>query len=413
MEPKLIEQLVKQQYERWVYPKPVTDLEDSTKSGQYQLVDPHLYWPLYWPAREPSPIDILVAGCGTSQAAELAYSNRTSRVVGIDISESSLELTRKLKARHHLDNLEIHQLSIVDVSQLEREFDLIVSTGVLHHLPDPVAGGKALADILNADGVMSLMLYGRAGRTGVYLLQEAFGALQLGQTEDDVALVREILDELPDQHPVRRYVRNTPELSYPGAIVDTFLHPQDRAYSVQGVYEFAERVGLEFQAWLDSGIYSPRLFLRPGHHLYRKITALPVRQQAIVTDNLWSCSSVHRFLLCQKNRPAASYRIVFDSTAMTRLVPARRSPLRVTQQPDWDKSVPLKLQRWNEGGEMTLGQVAALLVEAANGERTIEDCRAFAQQHGPASGPVSEHDVLDFYQRMHDWGHLMFTVKAL
>ena len=53
---------------------------------------------------------------------------------------------------------------------------------------------------------------------------------------------------------------------------------------------------------------------------------------------------------------------------MTRLVPARRSPLRVTQQPDWDKSVPLKLQRWNEGGEMTLGQVAALLVEAANGE---------------------------------------------
>ena len=58
MEPKLIEQLVKQQYERWVYPKPVTDLEDSAKSGQYQLGDPHLYWPLYWPAREPSPIDI-------------------------------------------------------------------------------------------------------------------------------------------------------------------------------------------------------------------------------------------------------------------------------------------------------------------------------------------------------------------
>ena len=43
--------------------------------------------------------------------------------------------------------------------------------GVLHHLPDPETGITFLADSLDPDGGMALMLYAIIGRTGVYQLQ--------------------------------------------------------------------------------------------------------------------------------------------------------------------------------------------------------------------------------------------------
>src|ERR1700729_3266993 len=39
------------------------------------------------------------------------------------------------------------------------EFDYIDCTGVLHHLPDPAAGMRALASVLEPDGGMGVMLY--------------------------------------------------------------------------------------------------------------------------------------------------------------------------------------------------------------------------------------------------------------
>ena len=51
-------------------------------------------------------------------------------------------------------------------------FDLIVCTGVLHHLADPDAGLRALHDVLKPDGAMHLMVYAPYGRAGIYLLQD-------------------------------------------------------------------------------------------------------------------------------------------------------------------------------------------------------------------------------------------------
>ncbi len=59
---------------------------------------------------QPGPyredLDILVAGCGTSQAAKHAIRQPVARVVGIDVSETGLAHTRKLKDKYGLANLE-------------------------------------------------------------------------------------------------------------------------------------------------------------------------------------------------------------------------------------------------------------------------------------------------------------------
>ena len=75
-------------YEQHPYPKPVTDLDgyrDSWRQGKRRRAAFHLLWPTQ-PYRDD--LDVLVAGCGTSQAARHAMREPASRVTGIDASGS-------------------------------------------------------------------------------------------------------------------------------------------------------------------------------------------------------------------------------------------------------------------------------------------------------------------------------------
>ena len=151
-------------YERMPYPAPLADLDahrDLYKNPNRRRVEFHLIWP----ARQPrGDQEILIAGCGTSQAARYALREPDARVTAIDVSDASLRRTRDLQRKYNLENLELHRLSIERVREIGRSFDLVVCTGVLHHLPDPDYGLRALRDVLRPSGAMRLMVYARYGR---------------------------------------------------------------------------------------------------------------------------------------------------------------------------------------------------------------------------------------------------------
>jgi 2-polyprenyl-3-methyl-5-hydroxy-6-metoxy-1,4-benzoquinol methylase len=123
-------------YESHPYPAPLKSLDEHRKL--YQNPDRRRALSLLlWPADKPrSGREILVAGCGTSQAAAYAMREPDAHVTGIDISETSLGHTRELQRKYALRNLDLHRLAIEEVEKLGRAFDHIACTGVLHHLPD-------------------------------------------------------------------------------------------------------------------------------------------------------------------------------------------------------------------------------------------------------------------------------------
>src|SRR6476469_9650497 len=245
--------LVAKQYEAFAYPEPFADLEEAIGAGYYQVGDPSLYGPVLWPCGRPSgPLKILVAGCGTVQAAYVAFNNRGDEVVGIDLSEASLAHERFLQDKHGLSKLRLFKGDLLDVASLGSDFDVIICTGVLHHMANPGAGLGALRGVLAPDGVMVLMVYGATVRTGVYMLQDAFRRMGIAQSPDGVASVRQILGELPSRHYAQDYIRASEELKDDAAIVDTFLHPQDRAYTVPQVLELVDGAGLTLQNWIDN-----------------------------------------------------------------------------------------------------------------------------------------------------------------
>ncbi|OBF02089.1 bifunctional 2-polyprenyl-6-hydroxyphenol methylase/3-demethylubiquinol 3-O-methyltransferase UbiG [Mycobacterium sp. 852002-10029_SCH5224772] len=317
---------VARQYDRWEYPPPVTDLEAWTKN-HWDWFDPFWAHRVLWPDRAYKPdLDILIAGCGTFQAAVFAYMNRAARVVAIDVSRSALDHQQYLKDKHQLVNLELHLLAIEEVSALERDFDLIVSTGVLHHMADPLAGLKALGGCLRRDGALGVMLYAKYGRFGVEVLESAFRDLGLSQDDASVQLVKEAVAALPADHPVRPYLRGARDLLSDGALVDTFLHARQRSYTVDECLDLVGAAGLAFQGWLRNAPYYPHdAFVAPPGAFQSLLNGLPDTTLWSVMERLQPANATHFFVACRPERPTQDYAIDFSTASSLDYVPLPRT----------------------------------------------------------------------------------------
>jgi SAM-dependent methyltransferase len=196
-----ISQEVSAFYEHHPYPPPVDSLERYRQqwNDDRRRADAHLFWPTV-PYRDDRTI--LVAGCGTSQAARYALRWPRAKVTGIDVSATSIEQTELLKRKHCLDNLEVIQLPVELATELGCNFDYVVCTGVLHHLSDPDKGLRALHDVLEPDGAMHVMVYAPYGRAGVYLLQDYCRRLGIGTSSQEIKDLVASLKALPPDHPL-------------------------------------------------------------------------------------------------------------------------------------------------------------------------------------------------------------------
>ncbi|MEM9061050.1 MAG: methyltransferase [Pseudomonadota bacterium] len=241
-------------YERHPYPPPIRDLSDYRRLWQ----DParlRAEAALYWPDR-PFRDDrrILVAGCGTSQAARHAVRWPNASVTGIDMSEASVRATERLKRTHKLDNLKLRQCRIEEATDLG-EFDYIVCTGVLHHLPDPDTGLRALRDMMAPRAAMQIMVYAPYGRVGVYMMQDYFRRIGLQPTANGVKAAQGSLGILSRDHPLAPLLGKSPDFGTEAGFADALLNPVDRPYSVPDLFEFLEKGGLKFGRWLRQAPY--------------------------------------------------------------------------------------------------------------------------------------------------------------
>ena len=265
----------------------------------FDLSDPSLFRRKLWPRKiEPESLSILIAGCGANQVAHYAFTNRNSEVLGIDVSDSSLGHEAHLKQKHGLGNLELLQMSLGEIGSLGRTFDLIICTGVLHHLPDPDAGLRCLRDVLKPHGVISLMLYGSFPRVGVYMLQEVFRQLGLKQDAEGIGIVKRAIGVLPRWHHLNVYRQTAPDLGYNSGLVDTFLHPADRAFTVPEILKLARDNDLTLQSWLDNLTYSLSATIVDPQNPVRKLAeTLPVANQWEIVELMGQSVARHNFLL--------------------------------------------------------------------------------------------------------------------
>jgi SAM-dependent methyltransferase len=380
---------VSRQYDRWEYPPPVADIEEWAK-GHWDWFDPFWSHRIYWPDRDYRPdLDILIAGCGTSQAAACAFMNRGARVVAIDISRSALNHEQYLKDKHGLDNLELHLLPIEEVSALGRDFDLIVSSGVLHHMADPLTGLRALGECLRTDGVLAVMLYAKYGRIGVEILESVFRDLGLSQDEASVQMVKDAIAALPLDHPARSYIKVALDLGSDSGLVDTFLHARQRSYTVAECLDLVSAAGLAFQGWFHKTPYYPHDIFPPASQLPSVLSQLPDAELWSVMERMQTTNGTHYFIACRPERPKQHYTIDLSAPEALDYVPLTRTACELSGD-----EILLR------GAKLKLNPAQLPFVQHVDGRRTIREICESVGQRQEFSGRTDA-QILEF-------GHSLF-----
>jgi SAM-dependent methyltransferase len=319
-------------YEQHPYPPPLDNLDQYRQrwdNRQRRRADSYLFW-----SDEPYREDrsVLVAGCGTSQAAKYALRWPRARVIGIDISSTSVEKTNALKRKHSLDNLEVHELPVERATELGRCFEHVVCTGVLHHLPDPDAGLRALRDVLAPSGAMHLMVYAPYGRAGVYLLQAYCRQLAIGATAQEIKHLAASMRGLPQDHPLVPLLRNAPDFRDEAALADALLNPCDRPYSVPQLFDFIDRASLQFGRWVRQAAYLPRCGALASSPHHPMLTRLSVREQYAAVELFRGTMVRHSAVLYRNDRPSIAQPIAFDDDRWPQFVPLRLPDTICVQQ---------------------------------------------------------------------------------
>jgi 2-polyprenyl-3-methyl-5-hydroxy-6-metoxy-1,4-benzoquinol methylase len=94
---------------------------------------------------------ILDAGCGTGEIS-CSLAAHAKKVIGIDLSESSLAIARKNANRFGLKNVEFFHEDIFSF-QPEKPVDVVTAFGVLHHTHDAKKGFERLSTSVKPGGL--------------------------------------------------------------------------------------------------------------------------------------------------------------------------------------------------------------------------------------------------------------------
>lgn len=285
-----ISQAVQQLYDTYPFP-PETLLDEPPPGYNWRWNWPVAYSFCTGQKPKNQAIRILDAGCGTGVGTDyLVHLNPEAHITAIDLSSGALEVAQERCQRSGADRVTFHHLSIYDVGQLEGEFDLINCVGVLHHLPDPIRGIKALASKLAQGGLFHIFVYAELGRWEIQLMQKAIGLLQqnssldrpTGETyQEGVKIGRQIFAALPENNRIlkREKERWAMENHRDASFADMYVHPQEIDYNIDTLFEFIDASGLEFLGFSNVDYWNVERLLGKQPELMERAKQLSDRQR--------------------------------------------------------------------------------------------------------------------------------------
>jgi SAM-dependent methyltransferase len=273
-------------------------------------------------------IRILDAGCGTGSGTDyLIYLNREAQIVAIDLSEKALavaqERCQRSGATAGAKSVEFHLLKLEEATQLAGEFDFINCVGVLHHLPEPELGIKALAQKLAPGGILHVFVYAELGRWEVQLMQRAISLLQgdkRGDYRDGVSVGRQIFASLPAENRLlkREKERWAMENHRDESFADMYVHPQEIDYNVETLFDLIDASGLEFVGFSNPQYWQLERLLGKAPGLLERASHLSDRSRYRLIELLDPEITHYEFFLAKPPLPKADWS---DNTTLLAAVP--------------------------------------------------------------------------------------------
>jgi 2-polyprenyl-3-methyl-5-hydroxy-6-metoxy-1,4-benzoquinol methylase len=240
---------VQSQYEENPYPRWVITSSSSkkTKIEDYlRMKFPHA---AFKPFGKTNALDLLIAGCGTGQlVVGMAQIFQGVRVLAVDLSLASLGYAKRMGDMLGLGNIEYAQADILKLPTIGRKFDAISTTGVMHHMADPLAAWRGLVSILRPGGFMHIGLYSEIARQEVSEAWKFIAERGYGKGAAEIRRCREDIFALPNDAPIRQATLS-PDFYSLSDCRDLLFHEHELRLTLPQIKRFLAENHLEFIGW--------------------------------------------------------------------------------------------------------------------------------------------------------------------
>jgi 2-polyprenyl-3-methyl-5-hydroxy-6-metoxy-1,4-benzoquinol methylase len=266
----ITQQIVNHRDEQAIRPaiERLTAIEDdvSEKVRQQYEENPYPRWSRLFAESQPLPVDhyirmrfpgtpykaigstapeVLIAGCGTGMhAIQRALQFRPANVLAIDLSLSSLSYAIRKTKELGLTNLRYAQADILALDG-ERTFDVVDSSGVLHHLKNPLDGWRTLAGLVRPGGLMHIGLYSATARRDINAARAYLAQQKRDYSIEDVRHLRADIVARPPGDPLHNITQFSDFFSM-SECRDLLFHVQEHQFTIPRIAAFLEESGFTF-----------------------------------------------------------------------------------------------------------------------------------------------------------------------
>lgn len=291
---------VKNMYEKYPYPSGAPMMRTG--------VDVNLLLSYVNICREnPGPIHVLDAGCGRGVGLiSAAMLQPDINFIGADINTTAINEARLNAKKRGLTNIRFVEADLMTLEGIEVPsggFDVIYSSGVLHHLSEPLTGLKNLEKVLAPHGVISLMVYGSYGRQALYRLIEGIDLMLPDENEIEERLpLARLLTQVANQTIFKGNYWQDTAAADDIEFVDRCLNVNEVSYDINSLWQLIEDASMKFIRWDDPEEWSiNKLF--DDKELKNKLNQLSNKEQYKIIERLFERPSLELIISKGTNIP--------------------------------------------------------------------------------------------------------------
>jgi SAM-dependent methyltransferase len=178
-------------------------------------------------------------------------------VLAVDLSLTSLSYAIRKTRALGLNNIDYAQADILKLGTIGRSFDLIESSGVLHHLADPAQGWRVLLSLLRPGGLMHIGLYSALARADIRAARAFIAERGFGGSADDIRRCRQELLACADGTPLKNVARY-PDFFTTSECRDLLFHVQEHQFTIPQIATFLRENNLAFIGFTGQALHEYR-----------------------------------------------------------------------------------------------------------------------------------------------------------